>query len=225
MSGDQKEAISRCAWRRVAHTVTAGLLVCGLSVPFAGRALVLSRPLPAPDAIVSLASHEWERLPLATRLAVKHPNALVLLTLPEDVNTYNCYDCARRVEHLVAAGVPARRIRVLRPSKGGTYAEAEACRVFASEVPIRRLLIVTSPYHTRRALAVFRTVLSASGIQVGVEPATADSQARPERWWLSSYDRWYVRYEWAATAYYAIRYGILPFSWWTSHEGVADSDD
>jgi hypothetical protein len=38
-----------------------------------------------------LASHEWERLPLATRLAVKHPKGLVLLTMPEDVNTYNCY--------------------------------------------------------------------------------------------------------------------------------------
>ena len=224
MRGGKKQTSSRSASRRIALTGAAGLLVCGLSVPFAGRALVLSRPLPAPDAIVSLASHEWERLPLATRLAVKNPNALVLLTLPEDVNIYNCYDCAHRVEYFAAAGVPASRIRVLQLSNGTTYGEAQACREFASKVPIRHLLIVTSPYHTRRALAVFRAVLSGSGIQIGIQPTTADSQARPERWWLSPYDRWYVRYEWAATAYYAIRYGVLPFSWWTPHDDVADSD-
>ena len=46
----------------------------------AGSALVVSEPLASPDAIVSLASHEWERLPAAAALARQYPEALVVLT-------------------------------------------------------------------------------------------------------------------------------------------------
>jgi uncharacterized SAM-binding protein YcdF (DUF218 family) len=72
------------------------------------------------------------------------------------------------------------------------------------------MLVVSSPYHTRRAFAVFRHVLTGTGVEVGVAPATLFSQARPELWWAAPYDRWYVAYEWAATVYYAVRHGILP---------------
>ena len=197
---------------RLALAVVGGLVFGAVALLFAGRVLVVSRPLSDPDAIVSLASHEWERLPLTAKLAVEHPRALVLITLPKVVTTYSCHDCDHRLEWLVAAGVDANRIRVLSVATGGTHGEAEACRDFVATMPIGNLLIVTSPYHTRRALAVFSKVLSAAGIQVGVEPATAFSLVRPDRWWLLPYDRWYVRYEWGATAYYAIRYGVLPFS-------------
>jgi len=71
---------------------------------------------------------------------------------------------------------------------------------------------VTSPYHTRRSLATFRQVVGAAGASVGVEPATRTSPARPERWLAASYDRAYVRYEWAAVFYYWLRYGVPPFA-------------
>jgi hypothetical protein len=74
--------------------------------------LVVSQPLSDPDEIVSLASHEWERLPLTAKLAVENPRALVLITLPKVVTTYTCHDCHHRLEWLVAAGVGANRIQV-----------------------------------------------------------------------------------------------------------------
>ena len=52
-----------------------GLPLLALAVAwtyFAGRLLVLSQAVDAPDVIVSLASHEWERLPAAAAAAAQH---------------------------------------------------------------------------------------------------------------------------------------------------------
>jgi uncharacterized SAM-binding protein YcdF (DUF218 family) len=176
----------------------------------AGRVLVLSTPVSDPDAIVSLASHEWERLPAAADLAARYPHAQVLLTEPTAVTVYNCHDCANRVAWLTRAGVTPDRVHVLPLAADGTRAEADACRALASHTSLKRLLVVTSPYHTRRTLAVFRAALAGTGVEVGVEPATRYSPARPALWFTAPYDRWYVAYEWSALVYYAARYGIWP---------------
>ena len=177
----------------------------------AGTSLVISVPLDAPDAIISLGSHEWERLPAAARLAARHPSAVVLLTQPRVITVDNCHDCGRRAARLARDGVAPTRIHVLPPAGRGTYGEAEAALGFARQKLLRRFLIVTSPYHTRRALHTFRTVFAGTGIRFGVYPATDTSPARPRRWWVEPYDRWYVRYEWLATVYYAFRYRVAPW--------------
>jgi uncharacterized SAM-binding protein YcdF (DUF218 family) len=188
------------------------LAMCVLAVigvaPRAGRALVVSKPIVAPNAIVSLASHEWERLPATVALAKRWPASLVVLTLPEAVTAFNCHDCANRTHRLALAGVPASRVRVVQLREGGTYGEALAVRRLAASDRLQRVLVVTSPYHTRRALATFEAVLSSTGVQVGVEPASSTSPAEPARWWREPYDRAYVRYEWAALLYYRVRYGV-----------------
>jgi uncharacterized SAM-binding protein YcdF (DUF218 family) len=171
------------------------------AAPFAGTALIVSSPISSPDAIVSLASHEWERLPQTAALAKQYPRALVLLTLPPSVNQFNCHDCSHRAERLIEAGVDAGRIRVLPLTEGGTYGEAVATRAFVADRELASVLVVTSPYHTRRSLATFRKALG-TGVSVGIVPATATSPARPGRWWAAGYDRAYVRYEWAAVLYY-----------------------
>ena len=191
--------------------LAAGLVFATLAVfsaPIAGTALVVSRPIEDPDAIVSLASHEWERLPAAVRLARRFPRASVILTLPVPATKFNCHDCENRLERLQHAGIDRARVKVLPLRRGGTFGEALMVREWAQSTGQRRLIVVTSPYHTRRALATFSTVLSPLGVTVGVEPA-ADSPAQPDRWWSAPYDRAYVRYEWAARLYYAIRFRVL----------------
>jgi len=111
----------------------------------------------------------------------------------------------------MAMGVSSRRLRVLQLTLPGTYGEAIATKAFVEEHAFETILVVTSPYHARRSLATFRSVLKPDRVMVGIAPATASSPARPERWWATPYDRAYVRYEWAAIAYYALRHGIL--SW------------
>jgi uncharacterized SAM-binding protein YcdF (DUF218 family) len=201
--------IGRPRGRRAALMAAAAGLALALSVvPFAGSALVVDAPLAAADAIVSLASHEWERLPAAAAAAGRYPNAVVVLTLPPVVNEFNCHDCAHRTERLVKLGLDERRIRIVPITLPGTYGEAVAIRTLLSSQHLRSLVVVTSPYHTRRSLATFRRVLEGTGVAVGAVPATATSPARPERWWAAPYDRAYVRYEWAAILYYQVRYGV-----------------
>jgi uncharacterized SAM-binding protein YcdF (DUF218 family) len=175
---------------------------------FAGSALVIASPVDDPDAIVSLASHEWERLPVAAAVARRYPAATIVLTLPQPVSDVNCHDCGRRVDRLARDGVDRARVRVVPLTARGTYGEAQAIRAYAVEHTLRRLLIVTSPYHTRRSLATFETVFSGTGVRLGIEPATAGSPARPDRWWTAGYDRAYVAYEWAARLYYWLKHRV-----------------
>ena len=167
--------------------------------------------LAAPDAIVMLASHEWERLPEAARLARDNPRATVLLTEPRQLNAYNCHLCAQRTDWLANLGVDRRRVVVLPQKARNTYEEAVAVRAYCEEHAVGRLVIVTSPYHTRRAFAVFTTVLSGTGTEVGVMPALHESAAQPSLWWWLPDDRAYVAYEWAALAWYAVRHRVSPF--------------
>jgi uncharacterized SAM-binding protein YcdF (DUF218 family) len=174
----------------------------------AGEWLVESRPLARPDAILSLSSHEWERLPGAARLAVENPLALVLLTLPQPATKFNCHDCANRPKRLQLLGVNPARIRIIPITASGTYGEALVARDFMVKAGLRRLDVVTSPYHTRRSLTTFEAILQGTGVAVGIVPSTETSSARPDRWWQAPYDRAYVSYEWAAVAYYWLRYHI-----------------
>jgi uncharacterized SAM-binding protein YcdF (DUF218 family) len=187
------------------------LLVLALGACNAGSLLVVRHPLERPDAIISLASHEWERLPRTANLALANPAALVVLTIPQPATVENCYDCNGRLARLQHLGIPSDRVRTILLTSPGTYGEALATLALVTRTPIRRLLIVTTPYHTRRSLATFRSVLAASGVEVGVEPADSNL-AQPGRWWATPYDREYVSYEWAALVYYALRYQIVPWS-------------
>jgi uncharacterized SAM-binding protein YcdF (DUF218 family) len=169
----------------------------------AGRALVVSRDIGPPDAIVMLASHEWERLPAAAELARTYPSSVVLLTVPLQVTKFNCHLCGERPAWLEHEGVAPDRIVQLAPNPvSTTYGEALAVRAYAAMHPFRKLVVVTSPYHCRRALHVFEQIMSGSGVDVGVLPASAYSIADPARWWRHPYDRWYVTYEWAANVKY-----------------------
>lgn len=192
--------------------IACALVVVAGAGRYCGTALVVERRLEHPDAILSLASHEWERLPAAARLAARYPGARVVITVPPVISEVNCHDCGRRLVRLVRMGVDPNQLDALELTVSGTYGEALAARTFARDTGVRTLLIVTSPYHTRRALATFRKVFAGQGVDIGVYPASADSEADPQRWWRTAYDRWYVRYEWFATAYYVLRYGIAPFA-------------
>jgi uncharacterized SAM-binding protein YcdF (DUF218 family) len=186
----------------------AALGVLGWSLPRAGTALIFFHPLDGPDVIVVLASHEWERLPQAAALARQYTSAVVLLTVPLVVTDSNCHLCAERTRWLTDLGLAPERILTLPERVGNTYDEARAARIYAERHDVQRLAVVTSPYHTRRALGTFQVVFSELAIQIGVYPACGSSPARPKQWWASGYDRAYVAYEWAANLQYRVKYGI-----------------
>ena len=175
----------------------------------AGTGLVVSRDIGQPDAIVMLASHEWERLPAAAAVARQYPESRVILTVPITVTKWNCSQCPERPAQFAAQGVSADRIVELAGDPAAnTYGEAQSVSRWVRTHPIKKLLVVTSPYHTRRALNVFEQAVGSLGVEVGVLPATQFSPAKPQRWWLGVYDRGYVPYEWAGIIYYRFKYNV-----------------
>ena len=188
--------------------LAAVLAAASWSLSAAGAALVVFRPLEHPDAIIILASHEWERLPQGAAVAREHASAAVLLTEPAVVTDSNCHRCAERTRWLVDHGLTPQRIHTLPERVNNTHDEALAARSYAEQHAIRHLAIVTSPYHTRRALTTFRTVFGGLPIELGVYPACSYSPARPGAWWTAAYDRAYVVYEWAASLQYRLKFGV-----------------
>jgi uncharacterized SAM-binding protein YcdF (DUF218 family) len=208
--------------RVLRRLVVTGVVFAAVAVPAAGAgsALVVERSLAQPDALVSLASHEWERLPTVARLAQAVPEAVVLLTRPAKPTAANCHLCEQRVSWLEGLGTPADRVLVLSRPVRNTRDEARAVADYRRNHPIETVMVVTSPYHARRALAVFVAELG-SAVQVGVTPALDDSPAQPRRWWRAPYDRAYVAYEWTALVWYALRYGVSPLAGASADSGVA----
>lgn len=196
---------SRSPWRLLRLAVlVACLAVVFTAASHAGTALVVAVSVDDPQAIITLGSHEWERLPAAAQLAKAHPNALVFLTVPKQPTKHNCHDCEGRAARLVAAGVSPARLVMLPSRVSNTRDEAIAARTECTQRGFRRLVVVTSPYHTRRALATFVDVFTGTDATIGIVPSDR-SPARPHQWWGSPYDRAYVGYEWAAIVYHAFK--------------------
>ena len=184
------------------------ILVVWRIVPAPAWFLISSTPPSAPDTLLALASHEWERLPVLAEAAMRYPNAVVLLTVPQAPNEHNCFRCSARVSWLERLGVDRTRVIEVVISEGGTWGEAVTIRQVSRHARFGSLLVVTSPYHSRRSLATFRHHFAGTDVDIGVYPALSASPATPDRWLLHHYDREYVAYEWAALVYYAARMAV-----------------
>jgi uncharacterized SAM-binding protein YcdF (DUF218 family) len=68
---------------------------------------------------------------------------------------------------------------------------------------VRTLVLVTSPYHQRRASAAARKALGGT-VQVVDYPARPSSWS-PRRWWATAHSRRVVVSEYLKLAYYAAR--------------------
>ncbi len=91
----------------------------------------------------------------------------------------------RAVEELRAAGVPQDRIEVLLERISGTYEEALLLRYYAEQQHFQSIIVVTSAYHSRRALWILRRVFRGTGITIGLEPVPPGRQTpSPALWWI-----------------------------------------
>lgn len=186
--------MSRMSAMRAIAAMLVSLALLILS-PLPGAWLISEAPIDRPDAILSLASHERERFPEVAAQATRWPSAHVLLTVPVEINRYNCDACPYRTGWLESLGVSRDRIVVLSPGTLNTGGELQLAGAWLRQQRLTRLLVVTSPYHTRRVRLLSRS--HARGIEVGVKASPA-SGGVPSPWWTRRYGRWYVSYEYAA---------------------------
>lgn len=91
----------------------------------------------------------------------------------------------RGLDELSRLGVPRERIQVLAPPVTSTYDEALLLKTFLVSNQLKSAVIVTSPYHSRRAFWTFRRVCADTNLQLGIETvASGIDSPGPATWWL-----------------------------------------
>jgi uncharacterized SAM-binding protein YcdF (DUF218 family) len=195
---------------------SAALLVPSILTAHARWLIEVDPPVHAEIAVV-LGGGEGERLGAALRIWKEGRVPAILITGPatpllrvytgEDSLTQG--EAKRRIA--VRKGVPDSSVYLaLGPTS--TYEEAVTVRGFLEERKIRRAIVVTSPFHSRRARRTFLHIFRDSPVEITLETLPLDlSYHRPEQWWTREHDMMTVFTETLKTLFYWNRYSVRPF--------------
>ena len=200
------------------RVMLAGLL-CMCAWPLlawaAAQLLIVKSDLPIADAIVVLSGSSTyiERADWAARLYRDGRAPLVILTDDKLISGWNGADERNPYFYELAAkelqmrGVPAEKIRVLAEPASGTYYESLNVREYATSHKLERLLIVTSAYHSRRALWAMRRACKGTGIEISVDgPSPGWQTPSAWTWWLHRWGWRVVAGEYVKLIYYWWQY-------------------
>ena len=179
------------------------------------RALMVRAEIERADALVVLSGSTSyvERARWAARLFHEGRAPRVVLTNDgrrggwSQAEQRNPYFVERAAEELARAGVPAGQIEVLPETVAGTHDEAVLLREYAASKGLRSVCVVTSAYHSRRALWTLRRAFGGSGVGVGLSaPPPGGQTPSPATWWLSARGWQVVAGEYSKFIYYWLYY-------------------
>ena len=203
----------RPAARRALLAALLLALACGAGfLYYGGRFLQHDDPLQNADAILMLGGARAERCLEAFELytsgyapvVVLSPGRLEqaeLLLRDKGVRLPREVDLQRDV--LQQLGVPADRIIMLAVTVDNTAQEAEALHDLVRARGWRRVIVVTSKYHTRRTRFGFRREFAGSGTEIIVRSSRFDP-SDPAHWWRARPDVRFVLEEWGKLIAYRL---------------------
>jgi len=147
----------------------------------AGEGWLVEDPLEKSDAIVVLSIDNFYA-DRATRAAEVYRQGLAPLVVASGVRLRPYAGIGELMEHdLIERGVPKEKILRVPHDAENTREEAEVLAKVATEKNWKRVIIVTSNYHTRRTRYIFRRVFPGK-IAVSVA-AARDGDFDPEHWY------------------------------------------
>jgi uncharacterized SAM-binding protein YcdF (DUF218 family) len=202
--------------QRVIAFALAILTVWSLLAWIAARGLIVSADVPHADAIVVLAGSAAyrERTRRAAELFHEGRAPVIILTNDNLQSGWsnelerNPFFVERAAAELERAGVAETEIEMLPQIVSSTHDEALLLRQYAERRGLRSVLLVTSAYHSRRALWTFRKVFEGSGINIGLlSVAPGEQMPPPATWWLHASGWRVVAGEYLKLIYYRVRYG------------------
>ena len=205
----------RLALRAIVAAAVGVLSLAVLASPLARYLIVRAEPLRA-DVVVVLSGSSVYDERIGHGIGVLRDGRAQSIVLTNDGlrgrwsrrRQANLTSTERAKDALLDAGIPEQRLIILPQRVKSTYDEAVAVREFAEKAGIRNILVVTSPYHSRRALWVFRRVLEPAGVEVGIDsPPPGQQSPRPGSWWLSRTGWRSVALEYVKLVYYRIMHG------------------
>jgi len=207
-------------WRARGRSIALGAL-CVLAVwPLlawgAARSLIVSAELRRADAIVVLSGSAayLERTRKAAELYHAGYAPRIILTNDNQSGGWSTAEqrnplfVERAHKELKRAGIPADKIETLTQTVSSTRDESVLLRNYAEAHDLNSLLVVTSAYHSRRALWTLRRVFAMSGIEIGLIPSPAGNEQTPApaTWWLHLTGWSTVAGEYLKIIYYQFKY-------------------
>jgi len=181
-----------------------------------GDALIVEEKLGSADILFLLNGEESTRSFRAAALYHAGLAQSVVIASEESISrSSSCRKCTttRTSETFLREfGVPASSIVEVQTPGGvkSTFDEANVCFAYVRRLPaIRKIIVVTSEFHSRRARWVFCRVFSGSPVQILVA-ATPNRRYSERTWWQRRDGQLGVAREYLKFAYYLCRYGMLP---------------
>jgi uncharacterized SAM-binding protein YcdF (DUF218 family) len=165
--------------------------------------LAVVDPLQHADAIVVLAGESGERVVEGVHLWREGWAPLIVMSGGLGEGNVTLAELMRR--QAVSLGVDEHHI-VVQDRSTDTGEDARYVAQLARQRGFHRVLLVTSPYHARRALWLFRRELAGTGIEVVSRPVRA-SWFRTSAWWTRKADRKVVLMEYLKEVWYVVTGG------------------
>jgi uncharacterized SAM-binding protein YcdF (DUF218 family) len=175
---------------RIAAFAALLLIPAAVAAPRLGAWLVVEDPLQKADALFVLGGTMYERPLEAVDLFHEGwaPRMLLLRQIPDEGEA----ELLRRgvpfqreidlqVDVLMRLGVPREAIEIL-SEENSTKDEADALREIVAAQGWRRVIVITSKQHTRRARMVMNQRLAGSGSQAIVRASRYDN-SDVDGWW------------------------------------------
>lgn len=185
-----------------------------------GDFLVIQDPLQRADVIHVIAGEDY-RTEYAIQLYKQGAGNTLFFTGGWcEVHLYHHGEHAR--ELALARGVPADAIVIDDSKVMSTYMEAERLKAWIdqSPYPVRSVIVVSDPFHMRRARWTYQKVLGES-LEVQMAPVPFHKTPYQSAWWKDPQSRQNVREEYSKLVYYLLRY---QWSWGFVRDWLASLD-
>ena len=204
----------KARWR-FAIVAAVAIAVWPVGAWAAARLLIVREPIPRVEAIVVLSGSATFReraqhaaalykAGLAQKIILTNDNLKSGWSSSAQRNPYY-HELSR--EELRRLGVAERDIEIIMVPIVGTHDEALKLRDYCEKHGVNSIVVVTSAYHSRRALWTFRHVFRESNKLVGMDPAAAGIQTpSPATWWLHKFGWAMVPNEYLKLVGYWVRY-------------------
>lgn len=149
-----------------------------------GAYLIVASKVDTANAIVVLSGGDETRLAEALRLYNQNYARMIILTETGQKlqETNQLYSFDMRVV-LLSNGVPSGNILITNKKVSSTRDEALAVKTLMQNQQMTSAIIVTDPYHTRRAFGIFQEIFKGTGIKLMIQPAT-QSWYNSRNWFL-----------------------------------------
>jgi uncharacterized SAM-binding protein YcdF (DUF218 family) len=185
--------------RALTAVALIALIVATYGLTQIGRFLTKEDSLQKADAIAALAGTTMDRPLEAADLYKEGYAPRIVLTREKREASYVALaergvtvpaKADEQREILVRLGVPANAIVLPMRIHDNTAQEAQTLRELAMKNGWRRIIVVTSKYHLRRAGFAIRREMTGTGVEVEMHGTRYES-ANPDRWWTTRSDlRW-----------------------------------